>query len=259
MAATSQRGNLVTAWAIGVDIKCADVFDLASLATDSGTSFAAPQVAGMVAYWMSHPEFAGELPAGQVATTLRDMVGALAYPRIKEAGYPPIAWNGHDLAEECGNPGSGTGTRARRDRRRDLGKACSYAPTSAVSAPSAAPTASVAPSKPAADVPTTTTTSITETATTPLRCNSCGAEAADSAPGMIGGQVGCSGAEYARSSCETNPNCKSWAFGKEDRVTYSIDVCLFFDKSATEVVSEAPPDPEGKCPFRYNDKGCPPL
>ncbi|KAJ0320609.1 hypothetical protein Brms1b_003110 [Colletotrichum noveboracense] len=45
IAPKSQRGNLVTTYAIGADIKCADPLDLTGLATDSGTSFAAPQVA----------------------------------------------------------------------------------------------------------------------------------------------------------------------------------------------------------------------
>ncbi|KDN71253.1 putative subtilase [Colletotrichum sublineola] len=98
IAATSRRGDLVTTFAISADIKCADPLDQAGLATDSGTSFAAPQVAGVVAYWMSHPEFAGHSTPGSVAETLRNITAALSYPRVAEAGFPPIAWNGHDLA-----------------------------------------------------------------------------------------------------------------------------------------------------------------
>ncbi|KAL3300978.1 subtilisin-like protease [Colletotrichum asianum] len=258
IAPKSQRGNLVTTYAIGADIKCADPLDLTGLATDSGTSFAAPQVAGMVAYWMSHPEFAGDLAPGKVAETLRNMTGALSYPRVAETGYPPIAWNGHDLAESCSIPSSGTGRRAKRAMRRDLGQACSYAPTSVASAaPTASAPAGNAPPS-GSDVPTATTTSVTETATAgPTTCNLCGAMLDSGNAGNLGGQVGCDGAEYARSSCEANADCKSWAYGNEDRGTYTIPVCLLFTESATQIVSQAPPDPEGKCPFRYHDKACP--
>ncbi|KAI8269626.1 Subtilisin-like protease 1 [Colletotrichum sp. SAR 10_98] len=245
IAPKSQRGNLVTTYAIGADIKCADPLDLTGLATDSGTSFAAPQVAGMVAYWMSHPEFAGDLAPGKVAETLRNMTGALSYPRVAETGYPPIAWNGHDLAESCSISNSGTGRRAKRAMRRDLGQACSYAPTSVASAaPTASAPAGNAPPS-GSDVPTATTTSVTETATAgPTTCNLCGAMLDSGNAGNLGGQVGCDGAEYARSSCEANADCKSWAYGNEDRGTYTIPVCLLFTESATQIVSQAPPDPE---------------
>ncbi|KAK2026405.1 hypothetical protein LX32DRAFT_510559, partial [Colletotrichum zoysiae] len=65
---------------------------------DSGISFAAPQVAGMMAYWVSHLGFVSDLAPGSVAETLRIITGALPYRRVAEAGYPPIAWDGHDLA-----------------------------------------------------------------------------------------------------------------------------------------------------------------
>ncbi|EFQ25961.1 subtilase [Colletotrichum graminicola M1.001] len=264
IAPTSQRGNLVTTFAIGADIKCADPLDQTGLATDSGTSFAAPQVAGLVAYWMSHPEFAGNLPPGSVAETLRNITGALSYPRVAEAGFPPIAWNGHDLAESCSVPNSGIGRRVRRNMRRDLSQACSFAPTSVPSAtptvpvPSAAPTVSVPSAAPTVSVPASsapTSGLVTPTATpeTPT-CNLCGAEFQG---GTLGGQVGCADAEVARSACAADDTCNSWAFGNENRGTYTIPVCLLFDQSATQIVSQAPPDPEGKCPFRYNDKACP--
>ncbi|KAK1579312.1 peptidase S8/S53 domain-containing protein [Colletotrichum navitas] len=169
IAPTSKRGNLVTTYAIGANIKCADPLDQTGLATDSGTSFAAPQVAGMVAYWMSHPEFAAGLPPGSVAKTLRNMIATPETPT----------------------------------------------------------------------------------------CNLCGAEFSSDKAGNLGGQVGCADAEVAGSACAANDGCKSWAFGNEDRGTYNIPVCLLFDQLATQIVSQAPPDAEGKCPFRYNDKACP--
>ncbi|KAL3300981.1 subtilisin-like protease [Colletotrichum asianum] len=49
----------------------------------------------------------------------------------------------------------------------------------------------------------------------------------------------------------------AWAIGQEDRGTYSIQVCLFFDQNAPKVVSQAPADAEGKCPFKYYDKASP--
>lgn len=55
----------------------------------------------------------------------------------------------------------------------------------------------------------------------------------------------------------TDHSFAAWAIGQEDRGTYSIQVCLFFDQNAPEMVSQAPADPEGKCPFKYYDKACP--
>ncbi|KAK1997995.1 subtilisin-like protein [Colletotrichum falcatum] len=247
-APTSQRGNLVTTFAIGVDIKCADPLDQTGLATDSGTSFAAPQVAGMVAYWISHPEFAGNLGPGLVAETLRNMTGALSYPRVAEPGFPPIAWNGHDLAESCAVPNGAASRRAKSGMRLDLGQACSLVSTSVAAAPTSAPAVppvasvtSVAPAPPVDPEP---------------KCTLCGAETSSGGPGTLGGQVGCKDAEVARSACAADNTCKSWAFGFRDEGEISIPVCLLFEQSATQVVSQAPPDPEGKCPFRYNDKGC---
>ncbi|KAK1838324.1 subtilisin-like protease [Colletotrichum chrysophilum] len=258
ISAFSQRGNLVTTYAIGADVMCAESLEATSLATHSGTSFATPQIAGMLAYWMSHPDFARDLSAGSIAEILRNMTGALSYPRVAEAGYPPIAWNGYDLAESCSDSGSGStnGRRAKRAMRRDLNQACAYAPKPVASA---APTATaVNPPVSAADGPTTTTTSLTETATAaPGTCNLCGAMLDSENASNLGGQVDCDGAEYAQSSCEANPDCKSWAYGSDNSGTYAVPVCLLFTQSATEIVSQAPPDPEGKCPFRYHDKSCP--
>ncbi|KAK1980222.1 subtilase [Colletotrichum cereale] len=274
----SQRGNLVTTFAIGDAIRCADSRSQTNLAVEWGTSFAAPQVAGMVAYWMSHPEFALNLGApGKVSETLRNITGALSYQRVLQAEFPPIAWNGHDLAESCALPKSGTGRRVRRDMRRDLAQACSFAPTSAATgAPTAsAPTGSAPTGKaPTGSVPTgSASTSAAPDGSAPTgsspvppplpsapgsaACNLCGAELSSDAPGNLGGQVGCQDAEVARSACAANDACKSWAFGNENRGTNTVPVCLLFTDSATKIVNQAPADPEGKCPFRYNDKACP--
>uniref|UniRef100_L2GBC5 Subtilisin-like protease n=1 Tax=Colletotrichum fructicola (strain Nara gc5) TaxID=1213859 RepID=L2GBC5_COLFN len=213
ISAFSQRGNLVTTYAIGADVMCAESLEATSLATHSGTSFATPQIAGMLAYWMSHPDFARDLSAGSIAEILRNMTGALSYPRVAEAGYPPIAWNGYDLAESCFDSGSGStngrGAQGATSTRRVLS---------------------------AADGPTTTTTSAIETATAaPGTCNLCGAMLDNENASNLGGQVDCDGAVYAQSSCEANPDCKSWAYGSDNRGNYAIPVCLLFTQSATEI------------------------
>ncbi|KAK1963207.1 subtilisin-like protein [Colletotrichum sublineola] len=191
IAATSRRGDLVTTFAISADIKCADPLDQAGLATDSGTSFAAPQVAGVVAYWMSHPEFAGHSTPGSVAETLRNITAALSYPRVAEAGFPPIAWNGHDLAWP---------------NRVAISPIGSIPTSSGLVAPTAAP----------------------EAPTGNLR----DAELSNDKAGILRGQVGCHSAEVARSACEADDACKSWACGNGYRGSPTIPVCLLFNQSA---------------------------
>ncbi|KAL0944991.1 alkaline serine protease [Colletotrichum truncatum] len=261
----SQQGDLLTTWAVGENIRCANFNNPSGLKFDTGTSFAGPQVAGIAAYFLSHPDFNTGLRQKKVAADMRDLIGATSFPRITEPGYPPIAWNLWGSQQACSANTAATRRMSRRSaaERRAL-PACSFAPSSApatarpTSGPSAVPSAPVKPSGSASKGPTTTTTSITETVSAgPQKCGVCGAQAANDFAGKLGGQVGCSGADYARQSCENDPDCKSWAFGMEDRQTYSIEVCLLFSESATQVVSQAPPDPEGKCPFKYHDKGCP--
>ncbi|KAK2750556.1 alkaline serine protease [Colletotrichum kahawae] len=266
----SQQGNLLTIWAVGENVRCASSTNLAGLKFETGASFAGPQVAGIAAYFMSHPDFNKGFRKGSVAADVRDLIGATSFPRIThEAGYPSMAWNLWGSQQACSvNGGGSSGAQSRVMRRALEGRqlpACSLAPSSApaTAAPTAAP--SVAPSgipnggSPTTGGPATTTvTSPAETATGPPSCGVCGAQVADGVSGEIGGQVGCQGGiPYAHSSCEGNANCKSWAIGQEDRGTYSIQVCLFFDQNAPEMVSQAPADPEGKCPFKYYDKACP--
>ncbi|KAF4919904.1 Alkaline protease 1 [Colletotrichum viniferum] len=262
----SQQGNLLTTWAVGENVRCASSTNLAGLKFETGTSFADPQVAGIAAYLMSHPDFNKGFRVGSVAADVRDLIGATSFPRIiHEAGYPSMAWNLWGSQQACSvNGGGSSGAQSRVMRRALEGRqlpACSLAPSSApaTAAPTAAPSGIPNGGTPTTGDPVTTTVAPpAETATGPPSCGVCRAQVPDGVSGDIGGQVGCQGGiPYAHSSCEGKANCKSWAIGQEDRGTYSIQVCLFFDQNAPKMVSQPPADPEGKCPFKYYDKACP--
>ncbi|KAL0944885.1 subtilisin-like protease [Colletotrichum truncatum] len=185
MAAASQRGRLLTTWAVGEEIKCADPSDLSGLATVSGTSFAAPQVAGIAAYWMAHPDYSKNFVPGKVSTNMRNILGILSYPRIDGPDYPSIAWNGYDIAETC------KGVRGTRRKRRDLSQACSFAPKSAPA--SAASSATPSASAGAASQP---------------MCGTCGDDVSRHYEVVIGGLSDCTGAEDVKSACEATEGCE---------------------------------------------------
>ncbi|KAK6227554.1 alkaline serine protease [Colletotrichum tabaci] len=90
----SQQGNRVTTWAVGERVKCADYKKATRLRTDSGTSFTAPQVAGIAAYLMSHPVHKRRFRKGTVAEDMRDVIRDSSFQRVQgNDKYPPIAWN----------------------------------------------------------------------------------------------------------------------------------------------------------------------
>ncbi|KAI3400365.1 hypothetical protein diail_3382 [Diaporthe ilicicola] len=116
IATWSQGGALLTTAAGGVGIVCATNEGQDAYRIQQGTSFAAPLVAGMVAYWLGHPDYTGAFPSSQVAQAAKDSVTALHWARV-EGGYN-VAYNG---AHECIEDDSGsnsegsTTTAARRD------------------------------------------------------------------------------------------------------------------------------------------------
>ncbi|KAK2036143.1 hypothetical protein LZ31DRAFT_484572 [Colletotrichum somersetense] len=62
---------------------------------DSGTSYAAPAVAGVIAVWLSQKEYKASLQVpGRVAANVKKMIQDLAYPRVE--GGPRVIWNGID-------------------------------------------------------------------------------------------------------------------------------------------------------------------
>ncbi|KAJ5001915.1 hypothetical protein K4K48_000769 [Colletotrichum sp. SAR 10_66] len=158
----SQQGNLLTTWAVGENVRCASSTNLAGLKFETGTSFAGPQVAGIVAYFMSHPDFNKGFRVGSVAADVRDLIGATSFPRIThEAGYPSMAWNLWGSQQACSvNGGGSSGAQSRVMRRALEGRqlpACSLAPSSApaTAAPTAAPSGipTEAPRRPAVRSP----------------------------------------------------------------------------------------------------------
>ncbi|TQN64970.1 Subtilisin-like protease 1 [Colletotrichum shisoi] len=125
----SQQGDLVTTWAVGENVRCADYKHRSRLRTNIGTSFAGPQVAGIAAYFMSHPAFSTRLRKGTVAADMRDLIRETSFPRIRKDGYPPVAWNLWGLHEACFPKPAPQGRRSRMGavESRAL-PACSLAP-----------------------------------------------------------------------------------------------------------------------------------
>ncbi|KAK2005189.1 subtilisin-like protein [Colletotrichum eremochloae] len=63
---------------------------------DRGTSNAAAIVSGVIAGWLSQPEYKDRLQVpSKVAANVKKMVEDLAYPRIKN--QPKVIWNGVDV------------------------------------------------------------------------------------------------------------------------------------------------------------------
>ncbi|KAK7702656.1 hypothetical protein SLS64_009619, partial [Diaporthe eres] len=114
IASWSQGGALLTTAAGGVGIVCATNEGVDAYRIKQGTSFAAPLVAGMVAYWLGHPDYTGAFPASQVAQAAKDSVTSLHWARV-EGGYN-VAYNGaHECVEDDGSSSDGEGSTARRD------------------------------------------------------------------------------------------------------------------------------------------------
>ncbi|KAL0930143.1 alkaline serine protease Alp1 [Colletotrichum truncatum] len=249
MTSFSQRGDLLSTWAVGEDIQCADYESLTGLYTDSGTSYAAPQIAGLAAYLMSNPEFSDEFKKGSVAKNMQELIKTYSHPRGTTFMHPDIAWNGY-------YPDCSTLRRLKRSswsaaQRRQAAAACSRQILSMSTQPASPTTqASVHPNN--GGVTTTTRTSIASTATAAVQCNLCGQQNEST----LEQQVGCSGVDYVRALCEDDPNCKSWSFGKEDRGSGSVSVCNLYDLTAAKAVAGAPEDVINQCPFKYSDKGC---
>ncbi|GJC92598.1 alkaline serine protease Alp1 [Colletotrichum higginsianum] len=224
MASFSQRGDLLTTWAVGQDVKCADYDTLDGLTTDSGTSYAAPQIGALAAYFMSNPEFEDYLNPGSIAKDMKDLMGLFSHPRGSTDDHPNIAWNGF-------HPACSKLTRMRRSPgaavRRQSSRACSRPKPSLPAQP-------------------------TGTATADPQCNVCG----QLNKKIMRYEAGCPGADYARSSCEANSDCQSWAYGEEKQGTRSTPICIMYNEAAAEVIAGAPVDTKRKCPFKYSDRTC---
>ncbi|KAL1849866.1 hypothetical protein Daus18300_013123 [Diaporthe australafricana] len=116
VATWSQGGALLTTAAGGVGIVCATNEGQDAYRIKQGTSFAAPLVAGMVAYWLGHPDYTGAFPASQVSQAAKDSVTSLHWARV-EGGYN-VAYNGaHECVEDDGSSSSdGEGSTTARRR-----------------------------------------------------------------------------------------------------------------------------------------------
>lgn len=176
MAPDSQRGSLLTTWAVGRRVQCAGYNTLDGLVTRSGVSVATPQIGGLAAYFLSNPKFKEDLRPGSIAVDMKALIKKKSHRRGFTDDHPAIAWNGF-------YPPCSTATRWRRSPggavRRQGSRACS-GPESAL------------PARP------------TGTATADPQCNVCG----QLNKKIMRYEAGCPGADYARSSCEANSDCQ---------------------------------------------------
>jgi subtilisin family serine protease len=102
------RGGSITTYAQGVAVRCANNSNEGFQSGD-GTSLAAPQVAGLAAYFLSLP--AAELPVslnlgdgrmlpidlherGKVSQNVKNYIASMSYARSKEPKAPKVAYNG---------------------------------------------------------------------------------------------------------------------------------------------------------------------
>jgi len=81
---------------------------------------AAPLVAGMVAYWLGHPDYIGAFPASQVAQAAKDSVTTLHWARV-EGGYNVVYNGAHECVDDgSSSDGEGSGSDTPAAKRRDL-------------------------------------------------------------------------------------------------------------------------------------------
>ena len=107
----SQVGPLVSVYSGGEDVRCPENIGYGRTTT-SGTSFAAPAVAGLAANLMSDPRWKSRLASGgrsSLAGNMKQLIESLAYSR--SPGGPPVIWNGLSWVDEyikgCGMQGTG--------------------------------------------------------------------------------------------------------------------------------------------------------
>jgi subtilisin family serine protease len=93
----SQGGDLLTVSAAGENIRCASVVTDTTVEM-TGTSFAAPAVAGLAAYLLSVEKYQTELTgngeASQLPYNMKRLIQSLAY--IRTDGTEPSIFNGVD-------------------------------------------------------------------------------------------------------------------------------------------------------------------
>lgn len=94
----SQGGPLLTVTAIGLNIACAHyLLPGTAFQVGSGTSYAAPAVAGLAAYLLSVEKYQFQLHAGGIGALPRNMIAlikSLAY--VRPGGTDPVIFNGYD-------------------------------------------------------------------------------------------------------------------------------------------------------------------
>ncbi|KAI8200772.1 Subtilisin-like protease 2 [Colletotrichum sp. SAR 10_65] len=144
-ASFSQGGPHVHVMAPGVQIQCAANSYFSGTRKDSGTSYAAPAVAGLAAYILALGEYPELYEFGKVAANMQKLLMDMAYQRSPDGGR--VIFNGQGAV--CSRPG-----RSAKFKRQDLsGEACSV-----VSSTTALPSATPSPPPATTSNPPTATT-----------------------------------------------------------------------------------------------------
>lgn len=97
----SQYGPVVGAYAGGSGIECPAKEGKGMKVVESGTSFAAPSIAGLAANLLSNSMYTKRLAKGgrkSLSQNMKDLIQSLAWSRVD--GGPEVAWNGVNWTTE---------------------------------------------------------------------------------------------------------------------------------------------------------------
>ena len=89
----SQQSSYISAWAPGMNARCANMLEIA---TRNGTSISAAMVAGLAAYFLGFPNPPFDIGGGRTAFNFNRYLRERASWRRSPEGVPRVIWNLQD-------------------------------------------------------------------------------------------------------------------------------------------------------------------